>query len=540
MKITSVLIAILVCGNLWSQSLEEAQSHFERYEYALAAKIYKQYAKTNPLPLEDYKRFGYSYFIIGEYQNCLPISDSIINTPDVEPFFYYMNGEVNMGERNYEKASQSYETYQSLDNEFDVSVQLASCKMIPSWEAETYVHFSRFGANTTKADITGPLSSDLDIVYHEIGMDSIGDHVHDENIDNSELILARPLLNIGDHYNTVSIMDSMGYASVSSISFLSEEEVLLTINRPMEEKEMDMAPHIFKGRYIASENKIDNIELWTYSGYEDTSSCAHATVHPNGELIVFSKMGDRTQGSDLYFTKRIGGEWSTPTALTALNTAYDEMYPMFIGDSLLTFSSDGRPGYGGLDIFLADVENNSFGDVQHLKAPINSYKDDFNFAYYSIDSARFTSNRYGGVGDDDMYFIKFSEPYIAPVEDSSDFKDFVANWKTPVIYFDFDKFDLQKAVPDLTALVNFLDVNPHSSIMIEGHTDRRGSTDYNYNLGYKRAQRVKDELTQKGVREGQIKISSKGETDPQVDCSAGCSEEQHAKNRVGLIFLDAK
>jgi outer membrane protein OmpA-like peptidoglycan-associated protein len=47
-------------------------------------------------------------------------------------------------------------------------------------------------------------------------------------------------------------------------------------------------------------------------------------------------------------------------------------------------------------------------------------------------------------------------------------------------------------------------------------------------------------LVKKGIREGQIKVSSKGETDPQNDCTGGCSESEHAKNRVALIKLNAK
>ena len=69
------------------------------------------------------------------------------------------------------------------------------------------------------------------------------------------------------------------------------------------------------------------------------------------------------------------------------------------------FSSDGRVGLGGLDVYGAGIlPNGSFSEVQNLGAPVNTNYDDF--AYY-IDSQTkngfFSSNREGGKGDDDIY-----------------------------------------------------------------------------------------------------------------------------------------
>jgi len=195
-----------------------------------------------------------------------------------------------------------------------------------------------------------------------------------------------------------------------------------------------------------------------------------------------------------------------------------------------------------LDIFLAEHNNGTFGAIKHMKSPVNSFMDDFNFQYYnSQDSAVYTSNRHLGMGDDDMYFVKFSEPVIEgpPVVDSSDFTDFVDNWEIPKIYFEYNKFNLEEDFNKLDELIVFLKKYPKSSIVIEGHTDRRGSVDYNYNLGYKRAERIAAELTNAGISNGQITVKSKGKTAPQIDCST-CSEADHAKNRVALIMLNAR
>ncbi|MFT6280288.1 MAG: tetratricopeptide (TPR) repeat protein [Salibacteraceae bacterium] len=539
MKIVPFLIALLVTSNSWCQSLENARDLFERFEYSNSSKVYEKVIAKGSIPLEDYKRLAYAYFAIGDYEKCLPISDSIIKTDDVEAYFYYVNGEVNMGSRNYEKARTSYEAYMELDNEFDVSINLQSSKLIPTWTPKTYLMNSQMEGNTSKADISGPMFGEYTIRYSEIATDRQGKQM---NNDSTELMLANPMIGSNGEFKFISIDDTLLDKSISSISFFPNgEDVLFSINKPLAENVMDMVPHIYKGEFNKSTNLISNISLWEYSGYEDSTSCTHATVNASGDMVVFTKMGEYTNGADLYLSKLSNGTWSKPTELKSLNTKYDEMYPMFMGDSLLTLASDGRPGYGGLDVYVAKVKGSMFSDLAHISSPVNSFKDDFNFCYYSADSARYTSNRKGGSGDDDIYFIKYSEP-LPPVvkKDSVDFNEFAANWKIPRVYFDFNKFDLNEEVLNISELVMFLTTYTNSSIMIEGHTDERGNADYNYNLGYKRAASVKAELVKKGIREGQIKVSSKGETDPQNDCTGGCSESEHAKNRVALIKLNAK
>ena len=211
------------------------------------------------------------------------------------------------------------------------------------------------------------------------------------------------------------------------------------------------------------------------------------------------------------------------------------MFPLFIGDSLLSFASDGRLGYGGLDIYLAELNGSLVSKVSHFSKPVNSMNDDFNFVYYSIDSARYSSNRPGGSGDDDIYFIKITEPII--IDTVVPIDPFITNWIDQIIYFDFDKFTLKKGDKIIDELIVFLKKNEKVTISVTGHADARGTLDYNDKLGLKRANQVKNELVSLGILEEQITTYTKGKTSPQVDCSKGCSEKDHAKNRFAVIKL---
>jgi outer membrane protein OmpA-like peptidoglycan-associated protein len=110
-----------------------------------------------------------------------------------------------------------------------------------------------------------------------------------------------------------------------------------------------------------------------------------------------------------------------------------------------------------------------------------------------------------------------------------------------VIYFDLDKFNLKEETEKIIfEVMVFLDKYPKSSLSVTGHTDARGSVEYNLNLGLRRANSVLAELVDLGINSSQISTFTKGNSEPEVDCSSGCSEEDHALNRIAVIRLTAK
>jgi peptidoglycan-associated lipoprotein len=83
------------------------------------------------------------------------------------------------------------------------------------------------------------------------------------------------------------------------------------------------------------------------------------------------------------------------------------------------------------------------------------------------------------------------------------------------IYFDFDKYDLRPdARETLKANAEWLRANASSQVEIEGHTDERGTNEYNLALGAKRAQAAKDYLVSLGTTAERLSTISYGEEVP--------------------------
>ena len=106
-----------------------------------------------------------------------------------------------------------------------------------------------------------------------------------------------------------------------------------------------------------------------------------------------------------------------------------------------------------------------------------------------------------------------------------------------VIYFDFDSSEIRpEFVSTIAAHAKALARNASVRIRLEGHTDERGSPEYNIGLGERRAQAVKRALLLQGVGDSQVATVSYGEERPAI---TGATEEAWARNRrVEFVYLN--
>lgn len=143
------------------------------------------------------------------------------------------------------------------------------------------------------------------------------------------------------------------------------------------------------------------------------SAYAHPAVSPDGEWLYFvSDMPGGKGGLDIWRMRlTANGPVGVENLGEPINTPGDEMFPTFRPNGDFYFSSDGHPGFGGLDIFIATVGEDGKYHLSHPGYPLNSQGDDFGMTFQGqLNQGFFSSNRGDGRGWDHIY--SFYNPEI--------------------------------------------------------------------------------------------------------------------------------
>lgn len=263
--------------------------------------------------------------------------------------------------------------------------------------------------------------------------------------------------------------------------------------------------------------------------HQDGYNYAHPAFFNGGKSLVFSS--DRSGGyggMDLYVAhwNETDRKWSDPINMgPAVNTEGDEIFPRIIDDQLY-FASNGLEGFGGYDIFMANIANNRAtpGTLYHYPYPINSAANDFGI-FFNDNTGYFISDRRGFAGKDDIYTF---DPSISPLNSqnvigvSDETSAMTGNLRsiqglrasntktlakdmsvTPSyvvpaigevmlsVYFDFNSSKLNAAsVSELRSLLRDPALNDIKELYILGYADELGTQQYNIPLSERRADAV--------------------------------------------------
>lgn len=200
-------------------------------------------------------------------------------------------------------------------------------------------------------------------------------------------------------------------------------------------------------------------EVLSFCADDSTASYGHPTISADGDKLYFSSnRAGGYGGHDIWVVNfiRRGRTWSDPVNLGPLvNTAKNEMFPYLNEtDNKLYFSSNGHPGFGGLDMFTTEGSGEEWSIPENLSIPMNSGGDDFGITFDNNNNLHgfFTSDREGGRGGDDIYEFYKIPPII-------DLKGVVTDCKT------------KKPLPGATVVIT----NTIDSSKVEIITDAQGA-----------------------------------------------------------------
>ncbi len=305
---------------------------------------------------------------------------------------------------------------------------------------------------------------------------------------------------------------------------------------------------------------------------------AHPALAKDGSRLYFASNAPGGYGkTDIWYADRLSeNQWSEPiNAGSQINTPGRDEFPFIEKDKILYFSSDGHPGFGGLDVFSAAIDGDKLGSAENLGRPFNSGADDFNLITFG-DKGLLISSRNISKSDDIYIFnkkdlpsptppeekeeVKEPEPEVAqpepepkveqPVIVEPPIKETIPPVKEPTsirkpqegfgtFYYDFNLFVPQREYREMYENVAILlKSNPNTKYVIEGFADDQGSSFFNQELSEKRAQYIYDRLVDRGVDPAMLRIEGFGDKKPAIPNAS--TEEEYQLNRRVVIRVDLR
>jgi len=210
-------------------------------------------------------------------------------------------------------------------------------------------------------------------------------------------------------------------------------------------------------------------------------SVGHPAISPDGMLLYFvSDMPGGMGETDIWYSmKDANGNWSSPlNAGSNINTEGKEMFPFYHEDGMLFFASNGLPGVGGLDVFVARAKNGKIGKPKNVGYPVNGSADDFSFVLNSEKKKGYFASNRDGQGSDDLYAYDLLKPFVLTKQIEGYAKDSKTNKlldKVLVKLSDEKGEQVQEIITDSTGFYSF-EIEPTGTYTLIGTKEKYSQT----------------------------------------------------------------
>lgn len=414
-----VAVALVSCGA--DAAMKKGDKFYALGEYYDAAAQYKKAYSATPakdrptrgaraLKLADcYRRINYSQRAVAAYNNAIRY-----NTADSMTHFYLAQQLMKNG--NYKEAAKHFQTaLDSMPDNKRARIGLQSANMAPQWkEAGSLYTVKRENFfNSRRADYSPMLAGDdSDQLYFTSTRNDVkGDELSGITGTKNGDIFVSVKDDKGKWTKPEGIDSELNSDFDEGVCSFSPDNRTMYLTQCLSDPSYPRYATICtSARSDASWGKSTPLQITR----DTLSSYAHPAVSPDGEWLYFvSDMPGGMGGLDIWrvrlTTNGLGG---VENVGAPVNTEGDEMFPTFRPNGDLYFSSDGHPGMGGLDIYIASPDTLMNGwKIEHPGYPLNSQGDDFGMTFEGLHNRGFfSSNRGDGKGWDHIY--SFENPEI--------------------------------------------------------------------------------------------------------------------------------
>ena len=397
----------------------KADERYDEYSFSPAIDIYKKVLDKGYTSSDLLKRLGNSYYFNAKYEEAANVYQKLVESyPDdteADYFFRYAQSLKTLGK--YDKSVEVMQKFKQMASTLEVDFDADYLEKIEAnsgrYEIEPFQYNSKY--------------SDFAASFYEEGLIFASDR------DTGNLARYRHTWNAKDFLDLYKVdADSISNGTVvklqgdvntrlhESTSVVTKDgtTIYFTRNNFLDGKKFKDEKGVIRLKIYSAdliEGEWTNIVELPFNN--DSYSVAHPVLSPDEKRLYFvSDMPGSYGESDIFMTEIIGDGTYGPVVNLGknINTGARETFPFITPDGVLYFSSDGHSGLGGLDVFATKIAFDEYDQpIVNVGRPVNGPTDDFAFI---IDNEKkegyFSSDREGGLGEDDIYRFSEKNPLV--------------------------------------------------------------------------------------------------------------------------------
>jgi outer membrane protein OmpA-like peptidoglycan-associated protein len=409
---------LVACSNEGVAFKKAEQSYAIGEYYAASINYKKSYSRCAPkekakravrafMMGECYRHIGYTQKAMAAYTNAIRY-----NIPDSTVYLHLARQQLKAGQ--YKQAAQNFNQFLEFEpgNELARS-GLLSCELGPQWKAKPnqYKIKKETVFNSRRSDYSPMLvGDDADqLVLSSTRKEASGEDVSGvTGLKFGDLFFSRK--NEQGKWQAVNVLEGdVNTEYDEGAPCLSPDGKTMYFTRCSSDPDYPRFAEIWQSqRSDASWGKATKCVI----SRDTLTSYAHPAVSPDGEWLYFVSDAEGGEGGlDIWRTRILSSGFGGMENLgRPINTAGDEMFPSFRPNGDLYFSSDGHPGMGGLDIFIAHEDSIRGTIVENQQYPLNSPADDFGMTFEGVHNRGFfSSSRNDGKGWEHIFSFECPE-----------------------------------------------------------------------------------------------------------------------------------
>lgn len=398
---------VMVSGILSAQNqyTKTADKLFDRYEYVDAAKEYLKLAEGSKADNYVYKQLAESYYNVFNTKEASKWYAKVVEQKqDAETYYKY--AQMLKAEGNFKEADKQMQQFAQLaPNDQRAKAFVSKPNYLPELKGQSKLYnIAKSDVSSDKTDFGAVLTNDNNVYFASARNTSkrnsnfneepyldIYKATYNANGTISDAV-AVDNLNTKWHDGPASITSDGNMMYYGSESFNEKEYV-------KDKAKKSKFGKIYLYKATKEGDKWSNSKPLPFNNKE--YDVRNPSISKDGKTLYFSSnMPGGFGGEDIWKVAVNGNEYGTPENLGAkVNTEANESFPFITDDNILFFSSNGKQGFGGYDVFKMDLNKGTA--AMNVGEPVNTSKDDFAFTYNATKKVGFfSSNR---DGNDDIY-----------------------------------------------------------------------------------------------------------------------------------------